>query len=131
MVIDSSALVAILLDEPERAQFEDAIRADLTCLVSAVTKLEASIVLFSRRRRPMLDELDLLFGRIATTIVPFDDHQAEIARDAFARFGRGRHHAGLNFGDCAAYALSIAEAEPLLFKGTDFGATDVEIVRLA
>src|SRR2546421_4011096 len=91
MVIDSSALVAILLDEPERAQFEDAIRADLTRLVSAVTKLEASIVLFSRQGRPMLDELDLLFSRIATTIIPFDDHQADIARDAFARFGKGRH----------------------------------------
>jgi ribonuclease VapC len=62
--------------------------------------------------------------------LPFDDHQSEIARNAFARFGKGRHRAGLNFGDCAAYALSIAEAEPLLFKGTDFGATDVEMVRL-
>jgi ribonuclease VapC len=79
----------------------------------------------------MIDELDLLLARLRATIVAFDDHQADIARDAFARYGKGRHRAGLNFGDCAAYALSRAEAEPLLFKGTDFGATDVEIVNLA
>ncbi|MGZ9021351.1 MAG: type II toxin-antitoxin system VapC family toxin, partial [Rhodoplanes sp.] len=121
MVIDSSALVAILLDEPERQRFEDAIQSDTSRLVSAMTKLEASIVLFGRSGRPLLDELDRLLARIAATIVPFDDHQSEIARDAFARFGKGRHRAGLNFGDCAAYALGIAEAEPLLFKGTDFG----------
>lgn len=131
MVIDSSALVAILLDEPERQRFEDAIQSDTSRLVSAMTKLESSIVLFGRSGRPLLDELDRLLARIAATIVPFDDHQSEIARDAFARFGKGRHRAGLNFGDCAAYALSIAEAEPLLFKGTDFGATDVEVVKPA
>jgi ribonuclease VapC len=68
---------------------------------------------------------------IAATIVPFDEHQADIARDAFARYGRGRHPAGLNFGDCAAYALAMAEAEPLLFKGTDFGATDVQVAGAA
>ena len=75
-------------------------------------------------------ELDRLLAELTITIVPFDDHQADIARDALARFGKGRHRAGLNFGDCAAYALSIAEAEPLLFKGTDFGATDVTVVNL-
>ena len=75
-------------------------------------------------------ELDRLLAELMVTIVPFDDHQADIARDAFVRFGKGRHRAGLNFGDCAAYALSVAEAEPLLFKGTDFGATDVEVVQL-
>ena len=63
-------------------------------------------------------------------IVPFDERQADIARDAFIRFGKGRHKAALNFGDCAAYALAVAEAEPLLFKGTDFGATDVEVAQL-
>ena len=131
MVIDSSALVAIILDEPERQRFEDAIQSDTSRLVSVMTKLESSIVLFGRSGKPLLDELDRLLARIAATIVPFDDHQADIARDAFARFGKGRHRAGLNFGDCAAYALSVAEAEPLLFKGTDFGATDVEVVKLA
>jgi ribonuclease VapC len=63
-------------------------------------------------------------------IISFDDNHATIAREAFVRYGKGRHRAGLNFGDCAAYALAIAEAEPLLFKGTDFGATDVEVVAL-
>ena len=131
MVIDSPALVAILLDEPERREIETAIEADQSRLVSAVTKLESNIVLLSRRGRPMMDELNLLLARIKAAIVPFDDHQADIARDAFARYGRGRHHAALNFRDCAAYALSIAEAEPLLFKRTDFGATDVETVKFA
>jgi ribonuclease VapC len=129
MVIDSSALVAIILDEPDRSPIEDAIRVASLRLVSAVTKLETSIVLLSRRGRPMLDELDLLLSRMGVTVVAFDDHQADIARDAFARYGNGRHRAGLNFGDCAAYALSVAEAEPLLFKGTDFGATDVDVVQ--
>ena len=131
MVIDSSALVAILLDEPERKEIETAIEADQSRFVSAVTKLESSIVLLSRRGRPMVEEFDLLLARLRATIVPFDDHQADIARDAFARYGKGRHRAALNFGDCAAYALSVAEAEPLLFKGTDFGATDVQVVQLA
>jgi ribonuclease VapC len=129
MVIDSSALVAIIVDEPERQRLEDAIQLDSSRLVSAVTKLESSIVLFGRSGRALLDEFDRLLARIAASIVPFDDHQSEIARDAFARFGKGRHRAALNFGDCAAYALSVA-AEPLLFKGTDFGATDVEVVKL-
>ena len=130
MVIDSSALVAIILDEPDRRAFEAAIQSDPSRLVSAVTKLESSMVLFGRSGRTLVDELDWLLSRIAATIVPFDDHQSDIARDAFARYGKGRHRASLNFGDCAAYALSIAEAEPLLFKGTDFGATDVTVVPL-
>jgi ribonuclease VapC len=130
MVIDSSALVAVILDEPERLRFEEAIGVDSIRMVSAVTKLEASMVLLGGKGRPLLAELDLLLSRISATIVAFDDHQADIARDAFARFGKGRHRAGLNFGDCAAYALSVAEAEPLLFKGTDFGATDVKVVPL-
>jgi ribonuclease VapC len=131
MVIDSSALIAVLFDESDRLRMEQAIAADPVRLVSAMTKLETSIVLLGRRGEALLSRLDRLLHRVAATVVPFDDHQAEIAREAFARYGKGRHPAGLNFGDCAAYALSMAEAEPLLFKGTDFGATDVEIVRLA
>jgi len=131
MIIDSSALIAILRKEPERAAFEEAIRADSVRLVSAVTKLEAGMVAIGRRDVAGGRELEQLLSALGAIIVPFDEQQANIARDAFVRFGKGRHRAGLNFGDCAAYALSIAEAEPLLFKGTDFGATDVEIVRLA
>jgi len=130
MVIDSSALIAILFDESDLLRIEQAIEADEVRLVSAMTKLETSIVLLGRRGEPLVSRLDRLLHRISATIMPFDDHQADIARDAFAHYGKGRHPAGLNFGDCAAYALSVAEAEPLLFKGTDFGATDVEVVRL-
>lgn len=130
MVIDSSVLVSILFAEPDRLRLELAIEADPIRLVSAVTKLEASMVLIGREGQDGRGRLDRLLARMAATIVSFDDHQSEIARDAFARFGKGRHRAGLNFGDCAAYALSKAEAEPLLFKGTDFGATDVEVVPL-
>ena len=129
MVIDSSAVIAILRNEPEGSIFKNAIvRADVR-LMSAMTKLESAMVAIGLREIAGATELDRLLAELKVTIVPFDDHQADIARDAFARFGR--HRAGLNFGDCAAYALSIAEAEPLLFKGTDFGVTDVEIVRLA
>jgi ribonuclease VapC len=125
MVVDTSALIAILLDEPERRSLEDAIEADPVRLVSAMSKLEASMVMIGRHGIEGGARLDRLLREIAATVVPFDDHQADIARDAFVRFGKGHHPAGLNFGDCAAYALAMAEAEPLLFKGTDFGATDV------
>jgi ribonuclease VapC len=129
MVIDASALIAILWDEPEARAFQDAIRVDSVRLVSAVTKLEAGMAAVGQRQRAGGLDLDRLLTRIGATIVPFDDDQADIAREAFARFGKGRHKAALNFGDCASYALAIAEAEPLLFKGTDFGATDVTAVK--
>ena len=111
MVIDTSALIALLRLEPEADAFAQAIEADPRRLVSAVAAAA---------------DLDALIATIAPIVVPFDDHQADIARDAFARYGKGRHKAALNFGDCAAYALAVSEAEPLLFKGADFGVTDVE-----
>ncbi|MDO8877376.1 MAG: type II toxin-antitoxin system VapC family toxin [Pseudolabrys sp.] len=128
MVIDTSALIAILLDEPEREAFERAIEADPLRLLSAVGKFEAGMVVAGRLDVAGLSRLDRLLNACAVTVVPFTDHHAAIARDAFIRYGKGRHPAGLNFGDCASYALAIAEAEPLLFKGTDFGATDVRVV---
>jgi len=128
MVIDSSALIAILFDEPDRLALERAIEADPARLVSSVTKLEAGMVMIGQRGSAQ--PLDRLLAKISSTIVPFDEQQADIARDAFARYGKGRHRAALNFSDCAAYALAMAEAEPLLFKGTDFGDTDVEVARL-
>lgn len=130
MVIDSSALIAILFREPECERFKRAINAAELRLVSAMTKLETGLVMVGRFGLEGGSELDALLRNIAATIVPFDDHQSLIARDAFIRYGKGRHRAALNFGDCASYALAIAEAEPLLFKGTDFGATDVEVVAL-
>ncbi len=128
MVIDTSALIALLRLEPEADAFAQAIEADPRRLISAVTKLEARMVALGRFGPAAAADLDALVATIAPIVVPFDDHHADIARDAFARYGKGRHKAALNFGDCAAYALAVAEAEPLLFKGTDFGATDVERV---
>ena len=130
MVIDASALIAILLDEPDRRSLEVAMESDAVRLVSAMTKLEAGIVMVGRFGIDGGVRLDRLLARIGATIVSFDDAQADIAREAFARYGKGRHRAGLNFGDCAAYALAVLEAEPLLFKGTDFAATDVEVAAL-
>jgi ribonuclease VapC len=130
MVIDTSALIAILLDEPDRLSLENAIKAEERRHVSAMTKLEAGMVMVGRHGIEGGVRLDQLLRRIGATIVPFDDAQADIARDAFARYGKGRHKAALNFGDCATYALAVSEAEPLLFAGTDFGATDVEVVVL-
>ena len=131
MVIDTSALIAILLDEPERFAFAEAIRGDQLRLVSAMTKLETSMVMIGRYDLEAAERVDRLLKTIEATVVPFDDNHAEIAREAFARYGKGRHRAGLNFGDCAAYALAMAEAEPLLFKGTDFGATDVQVASVS
>jgi ribonuclease VapC len=131
MVIDSSVLVAILIGESDRDGYQRAIDASPLRLVSAVTKLETGMIMIGRRGLAAAEEVERLLARVSARIVPFDEHQADIARDAFARYGKGRHKAGLNFGDCAAYALAIAEAEPLLFKGTDFGATDVEVASVA
>jgi len=128
MVIDSSALIAILRNEPEGDVFRRSILRSEVRLLSAVSKLEASMVAIGVGDPAGALDLDDLLRELTVVVVPFDEHHADIARDAFARYGKGRHPAGLNFGDCAAYALAIAEAEPLLFKGTDFGATDVEVV---
>ena len=126
MVIDTSALIAVLLDEPERRRFIDRIEAADVRRVSAATFVETSIVLEARYGAAGVRDLDLLFSRAEAQVVPVDFEQAQLARHAFARFGRGRHPAGLNFGDCFSYALARAMAEPLLFKGRDFGLTDVE-----
>src|SRR5215203_5815858 len=128
MVIDSSALIAVLRNEPEGDAFRRSILRAEVRLLSAVSKLEASILAIGLGDPAGALDLDDLLRELTVVVVPFDEHHADIARDAFTRYGKGRHPAGLNFGDCAAYALAMAEAEPLLFKGTDFGATDVEVV---
>ena len=125
MVIDSSALVAILFDEPERRTLVDKIAADPVRLLSAVSLVELSVVVESRAGDAGGRDLDLFLHRAGVEIVAFTPEQAAIARAAFRRFGRGRHRAALNFGDCCAYALAIHAGEPLLFKGDDFAATDV------
>ena len=125
MVIDSSALLAILQDEPERRALVEAIEsADRRCL-SVVNLVEASIVLEARRGPTAARLLDTLVERAGIDVVGVDREQGELARRAFARFGKGRHSAGLNFGGSFAYALAQAFGDSLLFKGGDFSQTDV------
>ena len=125
MVIDTSAAVAILLDEPERRGFNEKIEADPRRLMSAVSFVETALVIETRLGEAGGRELDLLLYRADVEVVPVDPDQAEVARRAFRRYGKGRHPAGLNFGDCFAYALVKTSGEALLFKGDDFGLTDV------
>ena len=125
MVIDTSALVAILSDEAERHDFIRLIAAAPARMVSAATVLETGMVIESRRGEHAGRELDLFLHRAGIEVVPVDADQVEIARAAFRRYGKGRHRAGLNFGDCFSYALARARGERLLFKGEDFTRTDI------
>jgi ribonuclease VapC len=125
MVLDTSALLAILQDEPERSSFNRAIEAAPSCAISTATLVETSIVIGSRYGGDGLRDLDLFLSRAEIEVVPFDVEQAHIARDAFLRFGKGRHAAGLNYGDCFSYALARNLGQPLLYKGHDFSQTDV------
>jgi ribonuclease VapC len=128
MVIDRSALVAIIGGEPETSAMLDAIEIDPIRWVSAATLVETSIVLQSLYGTDAVDDFDIFVIRIGAEIIHFDEDQARIARDAFNRFGKGRHAAALNFGDCFAYALAKSRDEPLLFKGHDFSKTDITAV---
>jgi ribonuclease VapC len=125
MVLDSSAILAILFDEPERAAFTVAIERDPRRLISAATLLETALVVEARRGEPAGRELDLLLHYAKAQTVSVDVDQVKIARSAWRRFGKGNHRAGLNFGDCFAYALAATASEPLLFKGMDFAHTDM------
>lgn len=126
MILDSSAVLAILLGEPDAAYYEKAIAAALACRMSAANLLETSIVIESRGGMAAGHELDVFLERAGIELVPVTPQQVEAARTAWRRFGRGNHPAGLNFGDCFAYALADATGEPLLFKGKDFAQTDIE-----
>jgi ribonuclease VapC len=125
MVIDTSALLAILQDEPERRAFNEALESADSRRLSAASFVEVSIVIEARHGAAGQRDLDLFLERAAIEVVPVDVEQAREARRAFSRFGKGRHAAALNFGDCFAYALASVLGEPLLFKGTDFAKTDV------
>jgi len=127
MVIDSSALLAIFLGELERKQFLDLMLEAGKRLVSAGNVLETGIVLEAKRGEAAGREFDLFLVRMKVEIVAVDAEQIEIGRLAWRSFGKGRHPAALNFGDCFAYALSKAAGEPLLAKGRDFALTDVEL----
>ncbi|HZV90292.1 MAG TPA: type II toxin-antitoxin system VapC family toxin [Candidatus Binatus sp.] len=125
MVIDTSALLAIFLAEPERQSFLERIRQDGSRLLSAPNALETSIVLEARRGVVAGREFDLFLHRLNIELVPVDAAQIEVARSGWRRYGKGRHPAALNFGDCFAYALSKTSGEPLLAKGNDFPKTDI------
>jgi ribonuclease VapC len=128
MVIDSSALIAILSDEPERKRFNELIAADTRRLISTATLLETAMVIESRYGESGGRELDLFIEKAGIEIIDFTVDQMTIARQAFQRFGKGRHAACLNYGDCFSYALSRVSGEPLLFKGHDFPQTDAACV---
>jgi ribonuclease VapC len=125
MVLDTSALLALLLDEPEAEEFRAAVEEDPTRLVSAATLLETALVIEARKGEPGGRELDALVQKAEVVVVPVDAEHVAEARRAYRRFGKGRHAAGLNFGDVFAYALARASGEALLFKGDDFARTDV------
>jgi ribonuclease VapC len=125
MVVDTSALLAILQDEPERRRFLEAIVDAASVSLSTASFVEASIVLEARFGTEALVHLDRFLDRAGVELVPVDVPQARDARYAYSRFGKGRHVAGLNHGDCFAYALAHTRGEPLLFKGGDFTHTDI------
>jgi len=126
MVIDTSAILAILQDEPERRAFNEAIEAADSLVMSVASFVETSIVVEVRYGAEGLRDLDQFLDRSGIELAPVDVAQAREARLAFSRFGKGRHSAGLNYGDCFAYALARVRREPLLFKGADFSQTDAE-----
>lgn len=125
MVLDTSAVLAVLLQEPGAETLEAALEADEPKLMSAVSVLEAAIVIQARKGMAAARELDLLLRRAQVEIEPLTAEQVEIAREVWTRFGRGNHPAKLNLGDCCAYALTEYSGEALLFKGADFSKTDV------
>ena len=125
MVIDSSALLALLLAEPESERIARAIASDPRRLVGAFSALETAIVIEAKKGELAGRELDLLLHRTGADVVVMESAQVEIARSAWRKFGKGRHPAGLNIGDCCSYALSRFSGEPLLFKGEDFRHTDI------
>ena len=125
MVIDTSAIVAIALDEPDASEIELRIAEDPIRLISAATVLEAMMVLETRLGDPGGREFDLWLLKIGAEIVPVDVEQVDAARRGWRRYGKGRHAAALNYGDCFSYALAMTRGEPLLFKGEDFAKTDV------
>ncbi len=125
MVIDASAIVAILFDEPDRARFAAAIDAATSRLLSVVTFVEATIVVEGRKGRPAERMVERFVEDGEIELIPVTVEHAQLACKAFRAFGKGRHAAGLNFGDCFSYALAKATGESLLFKGGDFPVTDI------
>jgi ribonuclease VapC len=125
MTLDSSALIAILFAEAGHLDLIDRILSANSVRVAAPTLVETSMVLAGRRRKPAVGEVDALVRELGVTVVPFGEREWHAAVEAFLRFGRGRHAAALNFGDCLAYAAAVVANDSLLFVGDDLASTDV------
>lgn len=126
MIVDASAILAVLFDEPEKAEFRDMLLMTPELVMSPVNYLEASVRADDKRHPAKGPQLDALLAGFGIQIVAVTADQAKFAREAYARYGKGNHAAKLNLGDCFAYALAKARGEKLLFKGDDFRRTDVE-----
>jgi ribonuclease VapC len=129
VIIDTSAIFAILFNEDDADAYARAITRADSRRVSAATFVEAAIVVAAQTKNAGGSQLDAFFRRAGITIEPVTEEQAHIARQAFTDFGKGRHAAGLNYGDCFSYALAKSAGEPLLFKGKDFTKTDVLVAK--
>ena len=129
MIIDTSAILAILGDEPERKALIQCIVKATDKRLSAASFVETSIVLEARYGYDGVRDFDLFFTKAGITLIAVDVEQAQIARQAFKKYGKGRHAAGLNFGDCFSYAAAKSNKEPLLFKGNDFSQTDITVCK--
>lgn len=126
MVLDTSAIIAMIFDEPEREAFLGVVAGNATLAISAATLYESSIVAFGKKPDQLvLRKVDNFLNEFSVTIVPLDTEGARLARDAYLRFGKGFHPAGLNLADCFPYSLAKSRNEPLLFKGSDFLKTDI------
>ena len=126
MIVDSSALLAIILDEPEAARFAQVIAGAVGPRIPTPNWVEVALVTDARADALLRDRFEAYVGRMGLTIAPFLPVHAVAARHAWARFGRGQHPAKLNYGDCMAYGFARVEGKPLLFKGNDFALTDIE-----
>ena len=126
MILDTSAIMAMLQEEPEAPAMEEALAAASAIAIAAPGLVEAYLVCEGRAGKNGARQLDALLERLGPEIVPFTAEHAALAREGWRRYGKGRHPAGLNMGDCFAYALAKARHQPLLFKGDDFAQTDVK-----
>ena len=129
MIVDTSVIIAILRDEPETAALVEALERPRVRRMSAVSYVEAAVVVDSNRNPVLSRRFDDLLRDVQIAVEPVTEQQARIAREAYRDFGKGRHRAGLNFGDCFSYALAKVTGEPLLFKGNDFCHTEIESPR--
>ena len=125
MIVDTSVIIAILRDEPDAAEISEVLERPQVRRMSAVTYVEVAVVVDSNRNPVLSRRLDDLLRDLQIAVEPVTLNHARLAREAYRDFGKGRHRAGLNFGDCFAYALAKSLNEPLLFKGNDFRHTDI------